>query len=57
MGHMQEYKNIKIRKAVNNEERIIWKDLHEDVKLKNEARSDEERKKFYWKVVDMKIKK
>ena len=50
-------KDIWIRRAMNEEERIHHKELVEEAKAKNEERTQEEMKCFVWKVKDMRIRK
>ena len=51
------YKNIWIKKDMTEEERAKTKELVEEAKEKNENRTEEEKNLFFWKVLDMKIRK
>ena len=53
----EKYKSVWIKKDLNEEERVQEKELWNEMKEKNGQRSEEEKKKFYFKVRDGKIKK
>ena len=55
LGKREDYKNIWIRRDMNEEERNKTSELWKQAKEKNESRSEEEKKKFYWRVRDMKL--
>ena len=50
-------KSIYIRKNMTQEERTKIKELVNEVKEKNEARNEEEKTKFFWKVRNGRLKK
>ena len=53
----EELKGIWINKDLNEEERKQLKDLVIEAKQKNEERTEEEKKQFYWKVRDLRLRK
>ena len=50
-------KDIWIRKDMNEDERKKIKELVAEAKAKNEERPPDEVNKFFWKVIDMRIRK
>ena len=50
-------KEIWLRRDLNEEERSKQKELRDEVRAKNEARTQEEMSKFVWKLKDMRIRK
>ena len=50
-------KNLWIRKDMSEEERNKAKELITEAKTKNDARTQDEMTKSFWKVVDLKIRK
>ena len=53
----EDTKSIYIRKNMSQEERTKMKELINDVKEKNEARNEEEKTQFFWKVRNGRLKK
>ena len=53
----EEYKTVWIKKDMNEEERAEEKDLWNEMKEKNGQRTEEEKKKFFWKIRDGKLRK
>lgn len=51
------YKAVWIRRDLNEEERGKIKELWNEAKEKNMNRSETEKKSFYWRVMDMKLRK
>lgn len=51
------YKKVWVRKDRSVEERNTIRDLKNQAKEKNEARSEEEKNKFFWRVIDMDLRK
>ena len=51
------YKNIWIKRDMNMKEREKERDLRDEAKEKNERRTETEKKKFYWRVLDKKLRK
>ena len=45
-----EYKDVFIKKNMNEEERQQFKELKEEAKQKNDERTTEEKTKFFWRV-------
>ena len=52
-----EWKKVWINRDLDEEERVKQRELIGEAKEKNDSRTEEERKKFYWKVVDLKIRR
>ena len=57
LAQNEETKNIWIRKDLNEGERKELKDLKEEAKAKNDERTEDQKKVYYWRVLDMKIRK
>ena len=57
LAKKEETKNIWIKKDLNREERAKVSELWTEATAKNEERTEEEKKVFYWKVTNMKIRK
>ena len=57
LKEMESYKTVWIKKDLNEDERTTEKELWNEMKEKNGQRSEEEKKKFYWKVKDGRMKK
>ena len=57
LAQCEETKNVWIRKDLNDEERMKLKDLIDEAKTKNEERTEEQKEKYYWRVIDLKIRK
>ncbi len=55
LAQKEKYKEVWIRKDLNEEERASMNELIKEAKTKNEQRSEEERSRFYWRVVEGKI--
>ena len=53
----EEMENIWIRRCLNKEDRQILKKKFDEAKQKNEARSEEEKSNFFFKVVGLQVKK
>ncbi len=53
----EKYREVWIRKDLNEEERASINELIKEAKAKNEQRPEEERNRFYWRVIEGKIKK
>ena len=59
-GKLAEYhecKDIWIKRDMNLEEREKEKQLRSEARQKNEQRSESEMRKFYWRVLDMRLRK
>ena len=52
-----EYSHIWIKRDMNQEERDKEKKLRNEAREKNEKRTETEKKKFYWRVLDMRLRK
>lgn len=52
-----EYSQIWIKRDMSQEEREKERELRNEAKVKNERRTETEKKKFYWRVLDMKLRK
>ena len=52
-----EYGHIWVKRDMNQEERERERKLRNEAKEKNEQRTETEKKKFFWRVLDMKLKK
>ena len=57
LARTEKYKKVWIKREMNREEREAEQGLRQEAKEKNEARSEMEKKRFYWKVIDMKLRK
>ena len=57
LARKEGFKNIWIKKDLNEEERAKINELWTEAKAKNEERTEAQKKAFYWKVMDMKIRK
>ncbi|KAK3878776.1 hypothetical protein Pcinc_016587 [Petrolisthes cinctipes] len=57
LAQTEKYKKVWIREDLNEEERARRNELIEDAKEKNEQRTETEKNKFYWRVLDGKLKK
>ena len=57
LARKENLKNIWIKKDLNEEERVKTNQLWTEAKTKNEERTEAQKKIFYWKVMDMKIRK
>ena len=57
MARTDKYKKVWIKREMNREEREAEQGLRQEAKEKNDARSEMEKKRFYWKVIDMKLRK
>ena len=53
----QEYKKVWIKRDMNEEEREKKNELRKIARERNETRSEEERQVFYWRVIDMRLRK
>ena len=51
------WKKVWINRDLDEEERIKQRELVGEAKEKNDNRTEEEKKKFYWKAVDLRIRK
>lgn len=57
LAKIEEMKKIWIRRDMNEEERNKLKELRVEAQTKNETRTQEQTKKFIWRVVDEKVRK
>ena len=57
LDKVEQYKKVWIKRDMNEEERFKINELIKEAKEKNENRSEEEKKKFYWKVKDERLRK
>ena len=57
LAEREEYKNVWIKRDMNVEEREREKDLRREAKEKNDQRTGNEKEEFYWRVMDMKLRK
>ena len=57
LAKTEEYKEVWIKKDMNEEERIAQRGLVDEAKQKNKERSEQEKEKFYWRVIDMRLRK
>jgi len=55
LAQREEYKKIWIKKDMNEEERANINELLQEAKQKNETRTEEEKKIFYWRVRDQRM--
>ena len=52
-----EWKKVWINRDLDEEERVKQRELIGEAKEKNDSKTEEERKKFYWKAVDLRLRK
>ena len=57
LAKREEYKSVWIKKDLNEEERAKESEIWQEAKTKNGTRTESEKKVFYWKVMDMKLRK
>ena len=57
LARKSEYERVWIKRDMNEEERKQEKDLREEAKEKNQRRTENEEKEFYWRVMDMRLRK
>ena len=57
LAKIYSYKKIWLRIDMTEKERARLNELIKKVKEKNEMRTEEEKQKFYWRVLDLKVKK
>ena len=57
LSKIEVYKGVWLRKDRSKEERNVINSLREQAKEKNEARSEDEKKKFFYRVMDMDLRK
>ena len=53
----EELKNLWLRRDINEEERNRLKELVKTAKEKNDERTEEEKKAFFWRVLDLRLRK
>ena len=53
----EDFRGVWINKDMDVEERQLLKELIAEAKEKNEMRSEEDKVKYYWKVIDLKLRK
>lgn len=53
----EEYRKVFVRQDLNEEERKLLSELWREAKEKNLNRTETEKTKYYWRVVDMKLRK
>ena len=57
LARTDKYKKVWIKRDMNKEEREAERELKQVASEKNEERTEMEKKRFYWKVIDMKLRK
>ena len=57
LAQRMEYKDIWIKRDMNLEEREKERELRNEAREKNEMRTETEKEKFFWRVLDMKLRK
>ena len=57
LAQTEEYKDIWMKRDMNLEERQKEKDLRQEAKGKNLRRTETEKKTFYWRVLDMRLRR
>ena len=57
LGGKDEFKGVWINRDLDEEERKNLKELVTEARRKNDLRTEEEKKKFYWRVIDLRLKK
>ena len=57
LAENSEYKKIWIKKDMNREEREREREVREEAKEKNDRRTESEKQKFYWRILDMKLRR
>ena len=57
LASKESFKKVWIRRDLNEDERMKVNELWTEAKEKNTNRSETEKKRFYWRVKDMKLRK
>ena len=57
LAQRMEYKDVWIKREMNLEEREKERELRKEAREKNEKRTETEKEKFFWRVLDMKLRK
>ena len=57
LAQTEEYKDIWIKRDMNLEERQKERELRQEAKEKNLRRTETEKKTFYWRVLDMRLRR
>lgn len=57
LSKCEDHKDVWIKRDMNNEERERTRELVKEAKEKNSLRSETEKEKFRWRVMDMKLRK
>lgn len=57
LAQIEEFKRVWIREDLNEEQRARRNEAVQEVKEKNDQRSEEERARFFWRVIDGKVRK
>jgi len=57
LARSTEYKEVWIKRDMNLEEREKEKKLRNEAREKNEKRTETEKKNYYWRVIDMRLRK
>ncbi|WP_435336436.1 hypothetical protein, partial [Klebsiella pneumoniae] len=53
----ENWRSIMIRKELSEEEREVLRGMKDEVKKKNEERSEEDKEKFFWRIREMRVTK
>ena len=57
LAKREELKKVWISRDLDEEERSLRRELVHEANAKNDDRTEEERKQFYWKVIDLRVRK
>ena len=57
LAEKEDFKNIWIKRDMSEDERMKERELRKDANEKNEKRTENEKKTFYWRVLDMGLRK
>ena len=57
LAKREEYKKVWVRPDLNEEERAKLNELWNEAKEKKQSRTETEKRRFYWRVIDMRLRK
>ena len=57
LASKEEYKKVWVRRDLNEDERAKLGELWNEAKEKNQNRTETEKRRFYWRVIDMRLRK
>ena len=57
LASKEEYKKVWVRRDLNEDERAKLGELWNEAKEKKQNRTETEKRRFYWRVIDMRLRK